>query len=686
MGLRIGVDIGGSFADFAVLDDVTGSLKTLKVFSRPDDPGSEVLTGMQLLSERYGISPKDVGYFTHGTTVGVNAVVQRKGLKLALITTAHFEDVLEVARLKIPDMYHLMSSRPVPLVARDCVFGVQERTNAQGEIEAPLDVESVRGALENIEAQGCEGVVVSLLHSYRNPQNERQVKELLQQLRPGLFVSCSHEVWPIIREYERTMTAVIGAYVQPKVAHYLGKLQDALADTGVPGELKVTKSNGGVMSAELGKSNCVQMILSGTAAGVMGAAYVAEQCGIKNCMSLDIGGTTADVALILDGQPQYATGEFIGDYQIHIPSVSVTSIGDGGGSVAWVDEFGVLKVGPESAGSNPGPACYGRGGTRATITDAFAVLGVLGQTPLGYSAVTVDRDASVAALEPIAKALGLDLEPTAQAIINVATSGMYSGVSSLISRFGIDPREFTLMPFGGAGPMLASYLARALNIQRMLVPTTPGVLSALGGLIADTKNDFVTTTYCDLSAETLSSLDDKAAALKDEARQWLLSEGVVVDSAQYRLSADMRYRGQSFEITTPLAMDAFANGGMESIKEAFHREHEKLYGHRDADAIAQVIAVRLVVVAPTPKPSLEKIEVSKEAPESFKIANVFIDGQLREVACFMRRDLKAGQEVVGPAIIMQDDTTTFLLPYMVAVVDPVGNLLVELISKVPHAE
>jgi N-methylhydantoinase A len=681
MGLRIGVDIGGSFADFAVLDDVTGSLRTLKVFSRPDDPGSEVLTGMQLLNERYGIHPKDVDYFTHGTTVGVNAVVQRRGLKLALLTTEHFEDVLEVARLKIPDMYHLMSARPVPLVARECVFGVRERTNAQGEVELSVDEQSVRDALSHIEAQGCEGVVVSLLHSYRNPQNERAVKKLLQELRPSLFVSCSHEVWPIIREYERTMTAVIGAYVQPKVSHYLGKLQDALADTGVGAELKVTKSNGGVMSAEMGKSNCVQMILSGTAAGVMGAAYVATQCGVKNCMSLDIGGTTADVALILDGQPQYATGEFIGDYQIHIPSVSVTSIGDGGGSVAWVDEFGVLKVGPESAGSNPGPACYGRGGTRATITDAFAVLGVLGQAPLGYSAVTVDRDRSVAVIEPIAKALGLDIEPTAQAIINVAVSGMYSGVSSLISRFGIDPREFTLMPFGGAGPMLAAYLARSLNMERMLVPTTPGVLSALGGLIADTKNDFVATTYCDLSAQTVAELAQKQNALYEEARQWLESESVAVGSADYRLSADMRYRGQSFEITTPLALDAFERGDIGQIKESFHKEHEKLYGHRDENALVQVIAVRLIALAPTPKPSLEKIDVSSDAPEAFKSARVFVDGASREVPCFMRRDLKATQSVSGPAIIMQDDTTTFLLPGMVASVDPVGNLEVVLASS-----
>ncbi|MFL6701688.1 MAG: hydantoinase/oxoprolinase family protein, partial [Paraburkholderia graminis] len=375
MGLRIGVDIGGSFTDFAVLDEDTRSIRTLKVFSRPDSPGSEVLAGVEGLRERYGIEPHDVSYFTHGTTVGVNAVVQRRGLKLGLITTRNFEDVLDIARLKIPDMYHLMSSRPAPLIPRDRVFGVIGRLGADGEEETPVDEQSVLDAIRGLQAAGCEGVVVSLLHSYRNPAHEQQVKAIIEAALPGFFVSCSHEVWPIIREYERTVTATIGGYVQPRVSNYLTQLQAALAESGVAADLKVTKSNGGVMSAEHGKQNCVQMILSGTASGVIGAAYLARLCNVKDCMSLDIGGTTADIALIVDGQPQYATGEYIGEFQIHIPSVSVSSVGDGGGSIAWVDEFGVLKVGPESAGSSPGPVCYGRGGTRPTITDAFAVIG-----------------------------------------------------------------------------------------------------------------------------------------------------------------------------------------------------------------------------------------------------------------------------------------------------------------------
>ncbi|HEY0287750.1 MAG TPA: hydantoinase/oxoprolinase family protein [Pseudomonas sp.] len=675
MGLRIGVDIGGSFTDFAVLDDEHGTLRTLKVFSRPDSPGSEVLQGMQSLRERYGIDPRDVVHFTHGTTVGVNAVVQRKGVRLGLITTRHFEDVLDIARLKIPDMYHLMSNRPPALVPRERVYGVDGRLNADGDELAPIDERSVLDAVEGLRKAGCEGVVVSLLHSYRNPAHEHQVKALIEKAMPGFFVSCSADVWPIIREYERTLTAVIGGYVQPKVAHYLGSLQQALREAGVPTELKVTKSNGGIMSAESGKSQCVQMILSGTASGVMGAAYIAQQCALPNCMSLDIGGTTADVALIVDGQPQYATGEYIGDYQIHIPSVSVSSIGDGGGSIAWVDEFGVLKVGPESAGSNPGPVCYGRGGTRPTITDAFAVLGVLGQADLGYNAVQVDGHAARRAIEPLAQALGYDVLRTAEAIINVSVSGMYTGVSRIVSRFGIDPRIFALIPFGGAGPMLACHLARALNMHQVVVPTTPGVLSALGGLIADTRNDFVKTTYYDLSVASLARLGEDLSVLEQSARDWMATQTGDPDSARVQVSADMRYKGQSFEIDTPVDISALRAGNLPGFTAAFHQEHARLYGHSDPLAAIQVVALRLVISAQTPKPRLQLIATGTGTPKVHARIKVWLDAAYHDAPLYLRGDLLAGQTFSGPAVIAQDDTTTCVLPGFNGCVDAYGTLI-----------
>ncbi|WP_250462517.1 hydantoinase/oxoprolinase family protein [Caballeronia sp. GAFFF2] len=675
MSLRIGVDIGGSFTDFAVLDDDTRSIRTLKVFSRPDSPGSEVLAGMAGLIERYGIEARDVAYFTHGTTVGVNAVVQRRGLRLALITTEKFEDVLDIARLKIPDMYHLLSRRPDPLIPRDRVFGVKGRLAADGREEAPIDKASVLAAIEGIRRSDCEGVVVSLLHSYRNPQHEKDVKALIAKHYPELFVSCSHEVWPIIREYERTSTAIISGYVQPKVADYLTRLQAALAEAGVPAELKVTKSNGGVMSAENGKSNCAQMILSGTASGVIGAAYIANQCGIRNCMSLDIGGTTADVALIVDGKPQYATGEYIGEFQIHIPSVSVSSIGDGGGSIAWVDDFGVLKVGPHSAGSNPGPVCYGRGGEQPTITDAFAVMGVLGQSDLGYNSVSLDRDAARHAIGTLAGRLGKSVEQTAEAIIRVSTSSMYAGTSRLVSRFGIDPRTFTLLPFGGAGPMLACYLARALNMPDVTVPVTPGVLSALGGLIADIKNDFVKTTYYELNEATLALLANDARELEKQARDWMTAQIGHSEGVSTVMTADMRYRGQSFEIETALDAATIASGDLAAVREAFHREHRRLYGHSDDHAGIQLVALRLVISSPTPKPELERIATSDAAPVPVREIDVWMDDEARRIPLYRRADLRAGQAFEGPAVVSQDDATTCVLPGFSVTVDPFGNLV-----------
>lgn len=674
MGLRIGVDIGGSFTDFAVLDDETGTLESLKVFSRPDSPGSEVITGMQTLSQRYGIDPAEVVHFTHGTTVGVNAVVQRRGIRLGLITNRHFEDVLNIARLKTPDMYHLMSVRPAPLIDRHCTFGIDGRIDARGEEIAPLDEDSITAAIRGLERTGCEGVVISLLHAYRNPAHERRVRELIEAALPGFFVSCASDVWPTIREYERTMTAVIGGYVQPRVSHYLGALQKALIETGVRAPLQVTKSNGGIMSAERGKTDCVQMILSGTASGVIGAAWMAGLCGIDNVMSLDIGGTTADVALIVDGEPRYATGEYIGDYQIHIPSVSVTSIGDGGGSIARVDSLGVLKVGPESAGSTPGPVCYGRGGSDPTITDAFAVMGILGQSPLGYDTVRPDVEAARRAIAPLAESLGQPVEATAEAIVNVAISGMYAGISRLVSRFGIDPRQFSLMPFGGAGPMLACYLARTLHMQTIVVPTTPGVLSALGGLIADTRNDFVRITWYDLTPATLDRLEQDRAALEREARDWIREEVGDASDPELRLSAEMRYKGQSFEIETSLAATDVRQGHLAGMREAFHREHERLYHYRDEHADIQVVSLRLIATVPTPQPVLKTIETAREAAHPCDHVHAWMDGTHRRVALYRRVDLRAGHRFDGPAIVAQDDTTTSVLPGFSVRVDDRGNL------------
>ncbi len=678
MGYRVGVDIGGSFTDFAVFDEETRAVSSLKVFSRPDEPGAEVLEGIRLLGERHGIPADAITYFTHGTTVGINTVIQRKGLLLALFTTEHFRDVLELARLKIPDMYSLLSKRPVPLIPRHMVWGIPGRVGADGaEIEA-MDEAAVERAVAAAQAAGAEGIVIGLLHAYRNGAHEQAAKAVVERVAPGLPVFCSSETWPIIREYERTITAVIGGYVQPRVAHYLTSLQAALKQVGVRPEPRLTKSNGGVMTAEQGKAECVQMILSGTASGVIGAAYVAEVSGLPRCMSLDIGGTSADVAIITDGQPRYGTGERIGDFQIFVPSVSVSSIGEGGGSIASVDRLGVLKVGPESAGSRPGPACYGRGGTRPTITDAFAACGMVGLADVGYGAVTVDPERARAAIAPLAEQLGLTVEQTAEAIIRIAVSGMYSDVSGLVSRFGIDPREYACLAFGGAGPMMGCFLARELNMAEIVVPPAPGVLSAMGGLIADLRNDFIQTLYADLDAAAAATMRDAFCQLRDRALAWLRGEAGA--EAPYRLaySAEMRYRGQAFELDTPFEPGAVEAADPAQLAEAFHAAHEEVYGHADRAAPLQVISIRLVISGETDKPALPRQSKVDERAPVYQQASVWMDGAQRDAAVLRRADLRHGHAFSGPAIVTQDDCTTVVPPGFGVTVDEYANLRIKL--------
>jgi N-methylhydantoinase A len=675
MGYRVGVDIGGTFTDFCVFNEESGALETLKVLSRPDLPGAEVSTGLGEIAARYGIQSPTISYFTHGTTVGVNTVIQRKGATLCLFTTENFEDVLEVARLKMPDPYDLFSVRPEPLVTRDRVFGITERVSVDGSVDIPVDEDSVLRAIEGVREAGGEAVVVALLHAYRNPEHERWVAGIIRSEAPELDIVLASEVWPVIREYERTVTATVSGYVQARVAHYLGALQDALATAGVPAEAMITKSNGGVMTAEAGKIDCAQMLLSGTASGVIGAASVARTVGAKAAMSLDIGGTSADVAIIMDGEPQYGVGEMIGEFPIHIPTVSVTSIGEGGGSIAWVDSQGLLKVGPESAGSSPGPACYGRGGERATITDALVVLGFLGNAALGYSAVEMHAELAGQAIGEIAERLSMTPEAAAEAIVRVAVSGMYLEVSKLVSRHGIDPRELSLIAFGGAGPMLACWLARELDMREVIIPRVPGVLSAFGGLIADIKNDFIRTVYLDLDKTAIEPMQQGFGDLARQAMRWIRDEQGFEDAVALFPSADIRYRGQSYEIDTPLEAVWIEEGDIDAIAGAFHRIHERIYDHADQKAELQIINLRMVVTGQPPKPVFAPAPRADGSLPTGRRGEVFLDGEKQEADVHARADMAAGHRLWGPAIVTQDDCTTCVLSGYTGHVDDAGNLI-----------
>jgi N-methylhydantoinase A len=554
------------------------------------------------------------------------------------------------------------------------VFEIDGRLGADGAELEPLDEASVEAALAAAEAAGAEGVVLALLHAYRNPAHEHAAKAVIARRRPDLPVYCSADVWPIIREYERTVTATVHGHAQPRVAQYLGALQAALRQAGVAAEPMVTKSNGGVMRAELGKTRCVEMLLSGTAAGAIGAAFVAREAGVARAMSLDIGGTSADVAVIIDGAPSYGTGERVGDFQVFIPTVAVSSIGEGGGSIAAVDALKRLTVGPESAGSTPGPACYGRGGTRATITDAMCVLGLIGHGALGYDSVTVRRDLAEAAVDAIAAPLGRTREQAAEAIVQVAISGMYREISKLAARQGVDAREFCLLPFGGAGPMLGALLARELGMREVLVPTTPGVLSALGGLIADIRGDVIETVYADLDAPSLPRILDAFARLEAEAMRWIREDQRFRGEVTLRPSAEMRYRGQSFEIEVPLERDWLARADRAAIAEAFHRTHERIYGHADAEAPIQAIALRMVVEGAVPRPRFPEQPRETGAPVPLREVGIWLDGARRTAPLYARSALRHGHRFAGPCIVLQEDCTTCVPPGMSGAVDRFGNL------------
>ena len=675
MGYRVGVDIGGTFTDFCLFDESSRALHTLKVLSRPDAPGAEVLLGLDEIERRFKIAPADVSYFTHGSTVGVNSVIQGTGARLCLFVTDGFRDVLELARLKIPDPYDLFSRRPPPLVPRDRVISLGERMNADGRAEIVPQEAAIAAALARAEAAGAEGIVVAFLHSYTNPAHERLVKEHLTRLRPGLPVFCSADVWPIVREYERTITACIHGSVQPRVSHYIGRLEAALHARGVVPAPMITKSNGGVMTAAAGKERSIEMLLSGTAAGVIGAGFVAQRSGFDRVMSLDVGGTSADVALLRDGMPDFRSGELVGRYPIYLPTVSVSSIGAGGGSVASVDTLGVLRVGPESAGSTPGPACYGRGGERATITDAFAAMGVLGTGGLGYGAVNVDRERALAVLAPLAAGLSRDVAATAEAIIDLTVANMYREISRLFSQVGEEPSGYALLAFGGAGPMLGCLVAEAIGMGAVIIPETPGVLAALGGLLADLRSDFVRVVFLDMTTEAMGTLARAFEGLTAEARDWLHGSQGHSGEAALTISGDMRYRGQSYEIETPLEAAWIIAGDQAAITAAFHAKHAEIYGHADDKAAVQIVALRVVIAGRTPKPAFPQLEVKPIEARPGRTVRVTHRGAAVDAGLFERRDLKPGSRFAGPAVVIQDDATTWVTPGFRGEVDAYGNLI-----------
>ncbi|MDW8060823.1 MAG: hydantoinase/oxoprolinase family protein [Thermomicrobium sp.] len=658
---RVGVDTGGTFTDFVVEAD--GSILVHKELSTPQDPARAILRGLQVLGW-----VRRFERLVHGTTVATNAVLERKGARTGLLTTAGFRDVLEIGRQDRPRLYDLRQVKPSPLVPREWRLEIRERLDELGRTLVPLNEEDVRDAIDVFRKAGVESIAVCFLFSFVRPEHERRAAELLRQA--GFAVSASHEVLPEYREYERTSTTVVNAYVAPVMGQYLRSLEAALPDGT---SLWIMQSNGGVVRAETAARQAVRTLLSGPAAGVIGARAVARALGFERVISFDMGGTSTDVCLI-DGEPRERSEGRIGDFPVRMPMLDIHTVGAGGGSIAWFDAGGALRVGPRSAGAEPGPAAYGRGGEEATVTDAAVVLGWLLPEAFLGGTMRLDEERAREAVWRIARRLGGSVEEAALGIVEVAEANMERAIRVVSVERGEDPREYGLVAFGGAGPMVACRLATRLHIPTVLIPPHPGTLSAHGLLIAPFRRDYLRTVMLPAAADP-TRIDAAFAALVAEASQELARDGIVPTEALFQLALDLRYAGQSYELTVPF------DRSLETAVERFHQLHEQLYGYGDRGLPVTVVNVRLRVTLPTDlarAPAPDTVPTPWE-PEPIDVRPaVFATGQRLfrlDVPRFERSQLDTGALLVGPALVTQYDATIVIPPGWRGIVEATGTIV-----------
>lgn len=680
--LRVGVDIGGTFTDFALLDEETGRITALKYPSDRVRPATSVFQGLTDLLGKANASSNELVYFSHGTTLAVNTILEYNGAKTALLVTQGLRDILYIGRHRLPDIFNFFTSMPEPLVRRAHVLEINERCLADGTIAIPVDPASMAEAVGKLREHKIEAVAIGFLHSYRNSANEQEAKRLLQELAPDLYVSASSEMWPQMREFERTLVGVMNAYVGRRMTNYFGDLERGLRqDFGLKAPVLSTKSNGGIMTAAEAAGRPTETLMSGPAAGAIGAAFVGRAAGFRKLITLDMGGTSTDVSII-DGEPRYSTENHVGNFPVIMPAVDVTSIGAGGGSIAWIDDFGVLKVGPRSAGAKPGPACYGLGGADATLTDAFVCMGIVADGEIAGGKVHIERALAERAIAELSERLRTSAEETAENIIRIATSHVYSALIPLLARKGVDYSDFALLPFGGAGPMHGLLVAREVGIKRVIVPLHPGILSATGALVADVRRDLVRTIHMRFKpgqgTAVVDRIRDVFESLKKEGDAWLDSQGLDYVGRRFERLVDMRYHGQSFEISVPVTPQEVSSGD-EALCQAFHREYECVYNYANAGNVLEVRDVRLVAIGETVKPRLEQVAppVASTAAEDYVEQSIFHDGA-RRTAIFINRDqITPSRSLHGPVVIRQYDTTTFVPRGYSVTADPYGNLIAE---------
>jgi N-methylhydantoinase A len=676
----IGVDVGGTFTDLALWDDERGALAVFKLPSVSHDPARGILDGLQTLVAREGVLPEALTFIAHGTTVATNALLEGKGARTGLLTTRGFRDLLEIARQKRPHLYDLQADKPPPLVPRFLRREVRERLAWDGTVVEKLSLDDVKEALDALQAEDVEALAVCFLYSFVDPTHERLVAAEIRARFPEAFVSLSSEVSPEFREYERLSTTVINAYLGPLVSRYLQRFGDDVGKLGIRHAPYVNQSNGGIISVTAAAEQPVRTLLSGPSAGVMGAAWVSAAAGIASIITFDMGGTSTDVARVEDGRPVIGVQRTIAGYPVRIPSLEIETVGAGGGSIAWVDSGGALRVGPHSAGAHPGPACYGRGGTAPTVTDANVVLGRLSSTQLLDGQMTLRRELAEEAIAGLAAQLGASPVEAARGVLSVVQTNMLGAIRVVSVRKGYDPRAYTLVAFGGAGPLHAAALARDLGIQRVLVPPAPGILCALGLLVAPLRLDLVRTRVALLEAVAGGEIAQAFEDLDQQACTWLDHEAVPLFRRRHARAFDMRYVGQNFELTVAepagtSPVDAPA------LHRAFLREHERVYGYAAPDEPVQIVALRLTAFADRELPPMPVLPAAATAdPREARTGEraVYFEEARDFVATpiYRRERLRAGHRLVGPAIVEQMDSTTVIPGGQEARVDERANLVI----------
>lgn len=681
MTWRVGVDSGGTFTDVCLFDEASGRVEVWKVSSTPDDPSRGIAAGMAEGMDQVAGAPSAIGYFGHGTTVATNALIQHRGVKTGLITTEGFRDLLEIGRQKRPDLYDLQIDKPPTLVARDLRLEVPERLRHDGTVEIPLDEGAFRDAVRRLRAAGVKSVAVCFLYGFIRTAHEETARRILAEEFPEAFACVSHQVAPEFREFERMSTAVVNAYLGPVMRSYIEKLADRLAGLGMKATPHLTQSNGGVIGFEQAARLPVRTVLSGPSTGVVGAQAVGRLAGFSDLITFDMGGTSTDVALLQGGVCRMASEAVVHGYPIKAPMLDIHTVGAGGGSIAYIDSGGLLKVGPRSAGAHPGPVCYGRGNVEPAVTDANVVLGTLNPTHLLGGRMAVRRDLAQAAIGRLAEQLGMEAMATAQGIISVVTANMARAIRVISVQRGHDPRDYTLVAFGGAGPLHAARLAKELEIRRILVPRTPGILCAMGLLLTDLRADFATTRLHTLSTAALADIADAFQVLAGQAEAWFAEEGIEGPARRMIRTVDMRYAGQNYELPIALPEGAIGPATLEALAEGFAAAHQRMYGFVAEDEPVQLVTFRVEAAGVVPKAAFAPQAEGGADASGAVIArrDVWLPEAGGFVACpvYDRERLRAGNRIVGPAIVEQMDATTVVLPGMVARVEPYLNLILE---------